>query len=74
MKTANLRRECKLLMVRLGLDGRGSRARLAGAISTAQDRVNPGSLSMALTGYRGGARSRELLERLYSYLRLLKAA
>jgi len=63
-----LRRECKKLMVDLGLDGMGYRPILAKAISVQKDDVNSNSLTMALTGYRNNERSREILDRLKKYL------
>ena len=63
-----LRKLCKKMMVDLGVDTKGSKIFLAKEISTVDDVVNSSSLTMALSGYRFGARSVELLMRLYSYL------
>ena len=59
--TDSMRKECKKLLIDLGLDRPGAVPVLAREISTDSDTVNSKSLSMALTGYRNGERSRELL-------------
>jgi len=63
----NLRLECRHLMIDCGY-GYGTHPVLAEAISTKTDRISPQVLSMALTGYRTGPRTIEILERLYNYL------
>lgn len=65
---STLRKECKKLMIELELDRPGSLPFLADQISIPKDQVNSNSLTMAITGYRNGARSSDLLRRLYIYL------
>ncbi|MBN2251058.1 MAG: hypothetical protein JW724_03170, partial [Candidatus Altiarchaeota archaeon] len=59
----NLRKECKKLMVDLGLDERGSLEPIAAHL-----RVNRNSLNMALTGHRTGEASKTYLLQLHKYL------
>ena len=57
----SVRKECKKLLVDLDLDKPGIVPALARELSSNGDIVNPKSLNMALTGYRNGKRSLELL-------------
>ena len=63
-----LRKECKKLLIDLGLDKPGVVSFLARELSTPDDKINSNSLNMALTGYRNGSRSEYLLTKLQSYL------
>ena len=63
-----VRRDCKVMMVELELDFKGSEPFLAREISTGNCCVNSNSLSMALTGYRTYPSSLEILKRLQRYL------
>ncbi len=59
----NLRKEVKKMMVDLDRDRRGSLPELSAQISDRlHRRINRNSLSMALTGYRSTASSRNILE------------
>jgi len=63
MENTNLIKQVKLLQVHRGLDGRGGIKAIAEAIS-----VNRNSLSMALSGYRNGPGTVEMLEKARAYL------
>jgi len=65
MNTEQLRIAVKKSMIDLGLDHPRAKPELAEAIG-----VNPRSLSMALTGYRDGQRSHDILTKLAAYLGL----
>lgn len=67
--TWELRKECKKLMIDVGLDKLGAQKILAAKL-----KANRNSLCMALTGYRKGAAEYRLLLRLKAYLRSLKKA
>ena len=69
MDTETLIKNCKKMMVDLGLDAMGCRPILAMEISTPDDKVNSKSLTMALTGYRNGPRYGQIIDRLNEYLR-----
>ena len=60
----SFRRKCKKLMIDLGIDKPGIVQGLAKKL-----KVNPNSLTMALTGYRNGKRSEEILRSLYKHLK-----
>ena len=63
-----LRKECKKLLIDLDLDKPGVVSFLARELSTPDDKINSNSLNMALTGYRNGIRSEQLLGSLLRYL------
>jgi hypothetical protein len=63
MESNDLKTEVKILQVHCGLDGRGALKTIAKAIS-----VNRNSLSMALSGFRNGPGSIQILEQAKSYL------
>lgn len=68
MKTDDLRKTVKRLLIDLDMDRLGNRTMLAGKISTEDDQVNVNSLAMAMTGYRDGPRYRAILIKLYIIL------
>lgn len=69
MQTNELRKTVKKLMVDLEYDSMGNRKQLARDISIPDDQVNVNTVNMAITGYRNGKRSREVLVKLYFLLR-----
>jgi hypothetical protein len=65
-----LRKNCKHLMVDLDLDRRGSYAVIAPRLSVRMGKdINIGSLIMALSGFREGPASIELLAALHDLLK-----
>ena len=64
MRTENLIRKVKLVMIETGWDRHGKRTELAKILN-----VNLTQLSYALTGYRDAPKSTEILERIYRFLR-----
>ena len=63
MSIDDLRIECEVLRARLGLNKKGSCRELAKAIG-----VNSNSLNMALSGFRTGPGSEQLMEKLRDHL------
>ena len=59
----NIIHECQKLLVEHGLYGRGTKKRLAAEIGCSY-----GSLVMALSGYRTGKASTEILNRIIGHL------
>jgi len=66
MEITDLKTEVKMLQVHCGLDSRGSLITIAKAIS-----ANRNSLSMALSGFRNGPGSIQILEQAREYLEAL---
>lgn len=63
MSIDDLRIECEVLRARLGLNKKGSCKELAESIG-----VNSNSLNMALSGFRTGPGSEQLMEKLHNHL------
>lgn len=63
MKTENLRKTVKIKMIEHGYDKPGAQALLAKAIN-----ANTNSLNMALTAYRIGPRSQQILLDLLDFI------
>ena len=66
MKTKTLRKNCKKLLIDKGLDQPGRLSVLAEAIG-----ANKNSISMALSGFRDGPVSIELLNRIILHVKAL---
>jgi hypothetical protein len=64
MKNDNLRKDCIRLMAERGFAKRGGQTILAKKL-----RINRNSISMALSGYRRGPGSAEVLNRIREHLR-----
>ena len=63
MDTITLRKRCKRLMIDCGLDLRGGQTLLAESLS-----MNRNSISMALSGYRNGPGSLQILQAIRKHL------
>jgi len=63
MKIDATRKRCKRLMIEHGLDMRGGQTQLAETLS-----MNRNSISMALSGYRNGPGSLQILRAIQKHL------